>query len=190
MPKASNLQKGNIINIDNHPYQVKHIDVHTPSARGANTLYKVRYASLITGQKLDQSYKGNDPLEEMVVDKRRVSFLYRDQNMVTFMDSENYEQYTLSEETLEGQIQWLVDGLEGITVLLRDGHPLCIELPQAIDLEIEETAPVIKGASATNRNKPATLSNGISVLVPEYMTAGEVIRVNTETGQYMTRVKS
>ena len=190
MPKASNLQKGHIINIDNHPYQVKQIDVHTPSARGANTLYKVRYASLITGQKLDQTYKGNDTMEEMVVDKRRVSFLYRDQNLYTFMDSENYEQHTLSEEALEGQIQWLIDGLEGITVLLREGHPLCIELPQTVDLEIVDTAPVIKGATATNRNKPATLSNGISVLVPEYMTAGEVVRVNTETGQYMTRVKN
>ena len=190
MPKASNLQKGNIINIDNHPYQVKQIEVHTPSARGANTLYKVRYASLISGQKLDQTYKGNDSLEEMVVDKRRVSFLYRDQSMYTFMDSENYEQYTLSEETLEGQVQWLVDGLEGITALLRDGHPLCIELPQTIDLEIVDTAPAIKGATATNRNKPATLSNGVSVLVPDYMTAGETIRVNTETGQYMARVKS
>lgn len=190
MPKASNLQKGNIINIDDHPYQVKQIDVHTPSARGANTLYKVRYASLITGQKLDQTYKGNDALEEMVVDKRRVSFLYRDQNMYTFMDSENYEQYTLAEESLEGRTEWLIDGLEGITALLRDGHPLSIELPQTVDLEITETAPVIKGATATNRNKPATLSNGISVLVPEYMTAGEVVRVNTETGQYMARVKS
>ncbi len=190
MPKASNLQKGNVVNIENQPYQVKQIEVHTPSARGANTLYKVRYASLISGQKLDQTYKGNDTLEEMVVDKRRVSFLYRDQSLYTFMDSENYEQYTLSEETLEGQIQWLIDGLEGVTALLRDGHPLCIELPQTIDLEIIETAPAIKGASATNRNKPATLSNGVTVLVPEYMTAGEVIRVNTESGQYMTRVKS
>ncbi len=189
MPKASNLQKGNIINIDDHPYQVKQIDVHTPSARGANTLYKVRYASLISGQKLDQSYKGNDALEEMIVDKRRVSFLYQDQTLYTFMDSENYEQYELSKESLGDQAQWLIDGLENITVLLRDGHPLCIELPQTIDLKIVETAPAIKGATATNRNKPATLSNGVTVVVPEYMAAGEVIRVNTETGQYMSRVK-
>jgi elongation factor P len=189
VPKASSLQKGNIINIDNHPYQVKQIDVHTPSARGANTLYKVRYASLISGQKLEQTYKGNDSLEEMVVDQRRASYLYRDQNLYTFMDSENYEQYTLSAETLEDQVQWLVDGLEGIIVLLRDGHPLSIELPPTIDLEIAETAPVIKGATATNRNKPATLTNGVIVQVPEYMTAGEMIRVNTETAQYMTRVK-
>lgn len=189
MPKASSLARGNIINVDNHPYQVKQIDVHSPSARGANTLYKVRYASLISGQKLDQTYKGNDWLEEMTVDKRRVSFLYQDQHLYTFMDSENYDQYTLADAALENQVQWLVDGLAGITVLLRDGHPLCIELPPTIDLTIVETAPAIKGATATNRNKPATLANGVVVQVPEYLTAGEVIRVNTETGQYMARVK-
>ncbi|MDL2269113.1 elongation factor P-like protein YeiP [Desulfosarcina sp. OttesenSCG-928-A07] len=189
MPKASTLRKGHIINIDNHPYQVKQIDVHTPSARGANTLYKVRYVSLVTGEKRDQSYKGNDLLEEMTVDRRRVSFLYQDQHFFTFMDSENYEQYTLSENTLEDQRQWLVEGMEDILLLVREGSPLCIELPQSVDLEIVETTPVIKGATATNRNKPATLSNGITVLVPEYMTAGEIIRVNTETGQYMSRVK-
>jgi elongation factor P len=190
VPKASSLQKGQIIDIDGHPFQVKQIDVHTPSARGANTLYKVRYASLISGQKLEQTYKGNDALQEMTVDKRQVSYLYRDQSLYTFMDSQSYEQYTLSEAALEGQAQWLIDGLEGITALLRDGHPLCIELPQTVDLEIVDTVPAIKGATATNRNKPATLSNGVSVLVPEYMAAGEVIRVNTATGQYVSRVKT
>ncbi|MDX9786647.1 MAG: elongation factor P-like protein YeiP [Desulfobacterales bacterium] len=190
MLKAGNLKKGHIINIDEQPYQVKQIDIHTPTARGGNTLCKVRFASLITGQKLDQTFKSGDSLEEMTVDRRKVSYLYRDQNMHTFMDSENYEQYTLSADNLEGQRQWLVEGLEGITVLLREGHPLCIELPQAIDLEIVNTAPTIKGASATNRNKPAELSNGVTVLVPDYMAVGEVIRVNTETGQFMSRAKS
>ncbi len=189
MPKASNLQKGNIVNIDGQPYQVKQIEVHTPSARGANTLYKVRFTSLISGQKLDQTYKGNDSLEEMTVERRRASYLYREQDMYTFMDSENYEQYTMNSDTLEGQLQWLVEGMEGILVLLHEGTPLSIEIPITIDVEIVNTAPAIKGASVTNRNKPAELANGVTVLVPEYMSAGEIIRVNTETGQYMSRVK-
>lgn len=190
MLKASNLKKGNIVKIDNQPYQVKQIDIHTPTARGSNTLYKVRFVSLIAGQKLDQTFKGGDSLEEMTVEKRKASYLYRDHDMHTFMDSENYEQYTLSAENLEGQLPWLVEGAEGIMVLLREGHPLCIELPQTIDLEIVNTAPNIKGATATNRNKPAELSNGVTVLVPEYMGIGEVVRVNTETGQFMSRAKS
>ena len=189
MPKASNLKKGNIVRIDDQPYLVKQIDVHTPTARGANTLYRVRFTSLITGQKLDQTFKGNDMLEEMTVDKRQTSYLYRDQEMHTFMDSENFEQYTMSSEAIEGQLPWLEEGMEGIMVLLHDGRPLSIEIPLTIDLEIVNTAPSIKGASATNRNKPAELSNGITVMVPEYMSPGEVIRVNTDTGEYMSRVK-
>lgn len=189
MIKAANLQKGQIVNINSQPYQVKAIEVHTPSARGANTLYKVRFSGVSTGQNLNQTYKGNDPLEEMELEKRSVSFLYRDQAFFVFMDSENYEQYTLSENNLEGQSQWLVDGLSGITVRLHDGQPLCIELPATIDLEIIDTTPTIKGATATSRNKPAVLSNGITVLVPEYLANGEWVRVNTETGKFMSRVK-
>lgn len=189
MIKASNLKRGNVVEIDGQPYQVKQVEVHTPSARGANTLYKVRYTSLISGQKLDQTYKGNDSLEEITVDRRKVSYLYQDQGLYTFMDSDNYEQYTLAGEHLEGQIEWLTDGLEGILMLLRDGNPISIELPQSVDLEIVSTAPAIKGATAASRNKPAELANGVTVLVPEYMTAGEIVRVNTETGQFMSRAK-
>ena len=190
MPKASSLKKGNIIRINDQPYQVKQIDIHTPSARGANTLYKIRFTSLVTGQKLDQSFKGNDALEEMTVERRRSSYLYREQDMHTFMDSENYEQHTMNSDIIEAQLQWLVEGMEDLMVLLHDGNPISLEIPITVDVEIVSTAPALKGASATNRNKPAELANGVTVLVPEYMSAGEMIRVNTETGQYMSRVKS
>jgi elongation factor P len=189
MPKASNLKKGNIVSINNLPYQVKQVEVHTPSARGANTLYKVRFNGVGTGQKLDQTFKGTDILEDMELEKRQASFLYQDQNLYTFMDGENYEQYTLSAETLEGQTQWLTDGLEGIMVYLLNGVPLCIEIPDTMDLEIVETAPAMKTASATSRNKPAVLSNGVTVQVPEYLTQGEIVKVNTESGKYMSRAK-
>ena len=190
MPKASNLAKGNVVSINGTPYQVKQIEVHTPSARGANTIYKVRFTCVTTGQKLDQTFKGNDTLEDLELEKRLSSFLFQDQDMYTFMDSENYEQYTLSGDTLEGQTQWLTDGLEGIMVLLLNGNPLCIEIPASMDLEIVETAPAMKAASATNRTKPAVLSNGVTVQVPEYLSEGEIIRVNTETEKYMSRAKS
>lgn len=190
MIKANNLKKGNIVDIGGQPHQVKEIDVQTPSARGSNTLYKVRFINVVTNQKLDQTHKGNDVLEDLEMERRPVSFIYRNQDMYTFMDSENYEQYTLGAASLEGKTEWLVEGLEGITALLLNGSIMAIDLPAAIDLAIVDTAPALKGASATNRNKPATLSNGISVLVPEYLVVGEVIRVNTETGKFMSRAKS
>lgn len=123
------------------------------------------------------------------MERRSVSFLYQDQSMYTFMDTENFEQYTLSEESLDEKTQWLTDGLDGITALLIGGFVLSIELPASVDLEIVDTAPAIKGATATNRNKAAVLSNGVTVQVPEYMTVGEVVRVNTDTGKFMGRAK-
>ena len=190
MLKVSNLHKGKVVRINGQPYQVKQIQTKTPSARGANTLYKVRYASLLSTQKLEQTYKGNDTLEEMELDRRPVSFLYSDSRMFTFMDAENYEQYSLPLESFETQAPWLTDGLEGITALLLNGQIITIELPATVDFAIAETAPVVKGATATNRNKPASLTNGQTVMVPEYLADGEVVRINTETGKYMSRVKS
>lgn len=189
MLKASNLKKGNIVLINGHPYQTKLIDVQTPSARGANTLYKVRFAAIPSGQKLEQSFKGNDTLDEVDLERRPVNFLYRERDFLTFMDTDNYEQYTLGEELLGEQTHWLSEGLEGITALLLGSSIIAVELPASVDLAIAETAPVIKGATATNRNKPAVLSNGVTVQVPEYLAAGEVVRINTETVRFMSRVK-
>ncbi len=111
------------------------------------------------------------------------------QEMYTFMDSENYEQYSLHSSSIEEQIKWLADGLEGITALLVDGIVICIEVPSSVELEITETAPEIKGATVTNRNKPALLENGITVQIPEYLSTGDMIQVNTETEEFMSRVK-
>ena len=190
MPKASNLKKGTIIQINERPYQVKKIEVHSPSARGSNTLYKVRFIEIPSGQKLDNTYKGNDFLEEMALERRSISFLYNEQDFYTFMDLENYEQYTLHSDSIEEQVKWLSDGLEGITALLIDGQVIAIEVPSSMELEIVETAPTIKGATVTNRNKPATLSNDHVVQVPDYLSSGDVIQVNTQSGEYMSRVKS
>lgn len=189
MIKACNLQKGNVVRINNRICQVKQVEVQTPSARGANTLYKVRFTTIPDGQKLDQNFKGNDALDEMELERRPVNFLYLDRDMYVFMDTENYEQYTLAEEHLEGQTPWIVDGLEGLTALLLEGQIIAVDLPAAIDLEIVETAPAIKGATATNRNKPATLTNGETVMIPEYLEAGETVRVNPATGKFMGRVQ-
>jgi elongation factor P len=187
--KVNQLKKGYVININGLPYQVRHIDISTPTARGTNTIYRVKYTGVTNGQNLDQTYKGTDTLEEMSLDRRAVTYLYSDQENCHFMDAENYEQYSLHVDQLADQREWLADNMTGIMALMLDGQILAIELPTTVDLEIVETAPVIKGATATNRNKPATLSNGHVVLVPEYMPPGEWVRVNTETGKFMARTK-
>lgn len=189
MLKASQLRKGHVVNIAGAAYQVRQVDMQTPSARGANTLYRVRFTGITTGQNLDQTYKSNDALEDMVLERRPVSYLYRDQDTFHFMDAENYEQYGLHADQLEEQKDWLAENMEGLTALMLDGQVVAVELPPALEMEITETAPVIKGATATNRNKPATLANGRVVMVPEYLNSGERIRINTETFKFMARAK-
>jgi elongation factor P len=187
--KASQLRKGHVVKINGLAYQVQQIDIQTPSARGANTLYRVRLTGITSGQNIDQTYKGNDSLEEMNLDRRPVSFLYSEPETYHFMDAENFEQYSLHAEQLGEQSDWIVDNMTGITALLLDSQVVAIELPAAVELEIVETAPVIKGATATNRNKPATLSNSRVVQVPDHLTTGDRVRINTETGKFMSRAR-
>ncbi|MBA1333581.1 elongation factor P, partial [Candidatus Endoriftia persephone str. Guaymas] len=111
----------------------------------------------------------------------------KDGETFIFMDLEDYSQHGLNPEELEGQAGYLYEGLEDITALLVDGKLLGIELPQSVTLEIVDTAPGIKGATATGRTKPATLSTGLEVQVPEYLEPGERIKVNTTAGKFISR---
>ncbi len=187
MPKASDLKQGSAVEIKGEPYTVKTIEVRNPTSRGASTLYKIRLHHMKNKQKIDETYKGDDFLKEADCAKLMVQYSYQESDNYTFMNLESYEQYTLNSEDLEGQIEYLTDGLEGIIILLLDDAPLGIELPTSISLEIIETPPAMKGASATNRTKPAKLSTGLEVQVPEYIETGEIIKVNSDTGKYMSR---
>ena len=187
MPKACDLKKGHIVEINNEIYMVKHIDVKTPSARGAVTLYKVRFSNVKTKQKYEESYKGSDTLSDVDLQRKPVQYLYPDGDFHVFMDTQEYGQYMVAQEAIEDELVWLTDGMEEITGLIIEGNMVAIEIPTALVFEIVETAPGIKGASATARTKPATLSNGVEVQVPEYLETGEKIKVNVETRKYMSR---
>lgn len=187
MPKVSELKRGQVIDINNVPHAVKTIDCKSPSSRGASTIYKIRYNNLITGQKLDESYKADDMVKEADCQKAKVQYSYLDGDNVVFMDIEDYSQYNLSLDELGEDFLYITEGLEGITALLSDGRVLGIELPQVVEIEIIETDPSIKGASATGRTKPARFSTGLEIQVPEYLIAGEMVKINTTTGKFMSR---
>lgn len=187
MPKACDLKRGAVVYVNDQPYIIKNIEVRSPSARGASTLYKIRFNHAQTGQKLDETFTGDDFLKEADFSRREVQYLYKDENSYIFMDKEDYSQHGLDEDLLEDQIPFLIDNLEGIMALFVEDRCVGIELPQSVYLEIVDTAPYVKGASATGRTKPARLSTGIEIQVPEYMETGEVVRVNTETGKFMSR---
>jgi len=187
MPKACDLKKGNVVEINEDAYMVKHIDVKTPSARGAVTLYKVRFNNIKTKQKYEGSFKGNDMLTEVDLHRKPVQYLYPDGDFHVFMDTQEYAQYMISSDSIEDELVWLTDGMEGIVGLIIDENMVAIEIPASLVFEISETAPGIKGASATARTKPAILTNGVEIQVPEYLEPGEMIKVNIETKKYMSR---
>lgn len=187
MPKAVDLKRGMVVEIAGVPHAVKRVEAKSPSSRGASTLYKIRFTNLQTGQKLDESYKGDVLLKEADCVRRQVQFSYLDGDLYTFMDMEDYSQYMLNGNDLEGQVGYLTEGLEEITALLSDGQILAVEMPQSVTLEIMDTAPGIKGATATGRTKPAQLSTGLEIQVPEYLEPGELVKVNTSNGKFMSR---
>lgn len=176
-----------VVEINGIPHAVKSVDVKSPSSRGASTLYKIRFTNLKTGQKLDESLKGDDFFKDADLVRAKVQFSYIDGDNYIFMNSEDYTQYNLSREDLEDQVGYLTEGLEGIVALLVDDAPMAIELPSSVQLEIVETAPALKGATASGRTKTARLTTGIEIQVPEYLEPGEVVKVNTETGKFMSR---
>ncbi|AUM14231.1 elongation factor P-like protein EfpL [Ketobacter alkanivorans] len=187
MPKACDIKKGAVVSINDQPYIVKHIEVRSPSARGAATLYKMRFNHAQTHQKHDETFTGDDMLKLVDFSRRAVQFLYQEGDSYIFMDKEDYSQHPLDRDIIEEQILYLTDNLEGIQGLIVEEHCVGIELPQHVVLEIVDTAPNMKNASATNRTKPATLSTGLEVQVPEYIESGEHIKVSTVTGKYVSR---
>ena len=185
--KAVEVKKGTVFKVDGKTIVVKEVHVQSPSSRSGNTLYKVRGRDVVSKLKFEGSYKGDELLEDVDLIRRKVQFLFRDGDGCTFMDNETYEQYTLSEDGLEEESKYLSDGLDGIYALIVDEVPMGIELPGTVSLEIVDTSPSIKGASASARTKPATLNTGLVVQVPEYISPGEVIKVNTDSGEFISR---
>jgi len=187
MVKAADVKRNDLIGINNAPHIVEDLKVTSPSARGASTLYRFRFRNLITKNKVDMTCKGDDPLESISFEKRAVQYLFSKQDEYTFMDAEDFSQFTLNKDEIAEQIDFLVEDQEGIMALIADGRILTIEMPSSVSLKIVECDPVLKGGSATARTKPAKLQTGLIVQVPEYLTPDEVIRVDTRTSKYLQR---
>ena len=185
--RANELKRGDLVDFDGQSCLVKKIDTRSPSARGASTLYKIRLDNLVTGQKKEINVKGDFLLSELNSEKVKVQFSYQDSGQYFFMNLTDFNQYVADEDMLAGKLQYLSEGLEDILAVFVEGKFLRIELPNSIVLKIDETSPSIKGASASARTKPAKFSTGLVVQVPEYIGVGEKIKINTATGEYISR---
>ncbi len=186
--KANELKRGMVFLVDGKNIVIKKMHVQTISSRSGSTLYKILGYDVVTRQKFEQAYKGDDNITMVDILRRSVQPLFRDADGWTFMDSETYEQYTLTDSVIEDELPYMTEGLEGISAIIADEVILGIELPPNVVLTIEDCAPGLKAASSSARTKPATLSTGLIVQVPEFLTAGVDIKVSTETGEYISRV--
>lgn len=188
MPRANEIKKGMVLNYNGKLLLVKDIDIQSPTAHGVATLYKMRFSDVRTGLKVEERFKGDDIVDTVTLTRRYVDFSYVDGNEYVFMDKEDYTPYTFTKDQIEEELLFMPEGgMPDMQVLTWDGQLLALELPQTVDLEIVETAPGIKGASASARNKPATLSTGLVIQVPEYLSPGEKIRIHIEERRYMGR---
>ena len=187
MAKACDLKKGSIIDIDGTPHVLETLSISTPTARGGASIYRMRFRNLVTHNKIDKSCKGDQDFPDIDFERRDVQFSYQNQGDYVFMNSETYEEIQLTKEELGDTYLYITEDMEGIKGLFSDDKALGIELPPVATLEIAETGPSMKGASATARTKPATLSTGLVVQVPEYLSNEEIIKVETETGKFLGR---
>ncbi|HEY0180444.1 MAG TPA: elongation factor P-like protein YeiP [Dokdonella sp.] len=185
--KAADIKKGNVVEHDGRVWQIRDIERSAPQGRGGNVTYRFVMYSVPGAQKLDLSLRAEDDLKETELTRRAVAYSYKDGDSYVFMDAEDYTQYALDATAVGDAAGYLVDGIEGCYVQLIDDVPVALQLPQSVALDVVDTAPELKGATATKRPKPAKLSTGIEILVPEYITVGEKVLVNTTTGEFAGR---
>lgn len=187
MPKAPEVKKGQVIEHDGVVYLVRQIERSAPTARGGGTLYRFKLSAIPSNDRRELTFKGDDVLKEADLVRRVCEYSYRDGDDWVFMDQEDYTQYVLSDQAVGEAAHYLLEGQGEIYVLIISDQPVSIQLPQSVTLTVEDTAPVMRGATASRSAKPAKLETGLDVMVPDYITNGEAIKVNTETGEFMSR---
>ena len=185
MISTSELKKGITIELEGGLYSIldwQHIKMGRGSAQVRLKLRDIR-----GGHTIERTFQAGEKFVRARLDRRQVQFLYSDGDLYYFMDSENFEQSTLNSDLLGDALSYLKEGMS-MEILSYDGEPISIEMPNSVELEISETGPAFKGDTATAGNKPANLETGITIQVPLFVNTGDVVRVDTRTGEYLERV--
>jgi len=186
MSSPNDIKKSTVINVNGELYIV--IDFQRVSPGKGSSFVRTRMKNLKTGKVMENNFKSAETLTFEDVQYKRMQYLYNDGNLYTFMDNSSYEQVSIGKAEIEESIPYLKEGLE-ITVVMHNGNPISISLPQKIQYTITYTEPAVKGDTASgNVMKEAELDNGLKVKVPAFINSGEDILVNTDTGLYTERV--
>ena len=184
--RASEMRKGQTVKIDDKLYAI--VDYQHVKLGKGGAVYQTKLKSLTDGTIQNVRLRAEETVEEAFLDKRTYEYLYSSGSEHVLMDITTYDQITLDDNAFGDGPKYLKPNTQ-LQVSMYQGKPVVVTLPNTVDLEVTDTPPEIKGATATNQNKPATLETGLVIQVPPFIKAGELIRVDTRTGQYVTRVK-
>ncbi len=184
--KVSDMKKGQTVKVDDSLYTI--VDYHHVKLGKGGAVYQTKLKSLDTGNIRDIRLRAEENIEEAYLDKRDYEYLYSAGDEHVLMDLETYDQISLDDLAF-GEGPKYLKANEKLQVSMYEGRPVVVTLPNTVDLIITETAPEIKGATATNQYKPATMETGLVVSVPPFIKVGEKLKIDTRTGEYITRVK-
>lgn len=186
MYTCADLKKGLKLMIDGEPHVIVQFDFTKPGKGQA--LYKCKLRNMITGSLFDRTYRSGETFEPASLEERDMQYLYQDEAGYVFMDQKSYDQVHLSEETLGEARNFLIDNME-VKVLMFENRAIGITLPNFVNLRVTHAEPWVKGDTAAGNTKPATVETGYALQVPSFVEEGELIQIDTRTGQYVTRVK-
>jgi elongation factor P len=181
---AINVRKRTLFEVDNTPFSCLDVEVNTPTARGGQTLVRLKMRNLLTNAVFDRTFKASDKFKEPDVQQVAASYLYSDGTGSHFLDQESFETHTLSEDVMGNGLDFLSEGTM-VELLKYNGNPVGLELPPFVELAVSETEPGVRGDSASGgTTKVAKLETGLEVRVPLFIKEGEKVRVSTATGEF------
>lgn len=187
MPKASEIKKNTAIEFNGETYIVRDIERSVPQGRAGGSIYRMRMYTVGTNRKVDHSFKDSEMLTLADLTRRPVMFSYADGEEYVFMDSEDYTPYSFDKPAIEEELLFINEETQGVMAVMVNDQPVALDLPGSVDLVIVETEPSLKGGSATARTKPATLTTGLVVQVPEHIALGDKIKINVAERKFISR---
>ncbi|HWJ14723.1 MAG TPA: elongation factor P [Gemmatimonadaceae bacterium] len=183
---ATQIRRGMVIVFEGEPCRIIEFRHHTPG--NLRAMVQAKLKNLRTGSSFEHRFRAADSIDPASMETHDLEFLYQGGDTYHFMNVENYDQLEMDEESLGDNAQWMQPGMK-IQAEYYDGRPVGIKLPNSLVLEVVDTAPVMKTATKTASTKPATLENGVTINVPEFVGTGDKVKVNPSTGEYQERAK-
>jgi len=184
---AINVKKRTLFELDNTPFSCLEAEVNTPTARGGQTLVRLKIRNLLTNAVFERTFKASDKFKEPDLQMVPASYLYSDGEGSHFLDQETFETLTLAEEVIGNALEFLIEGAL-LELLKYNGNPIGLELPAFVELAVASTEPGVRGDSSSGSvTKPATLETGLEIRVPLFIKEGEKVRVSTENREFAGR---